>query len=99
MNIDLLKKLADTNGNIAIYQLIEIDRIVTKISQMKENLEEAQQEYDKITTEYRKSLKAIQKECKHLITSFIEDLSGNNDSYRQCDICGAEILRDNYRYS
>ncbi len=29
-----------------------------------------------------------QKSCDHFETSFYPDASGNNDSYRQCDLCG-----------
>lgn len=37
----------------------------------------------------RKSLRAIQQQCKHPVTKRHPDASGNNDSQDECEICGA----------
>jgi hypothetical protein len=39
----------------------------------------------------RDDLARIRKECKHYVSTFNQDPSGNNDSCDVCDICGAEI--------
>lgn len=35
----------------------------------------------------KKELKELQKACKHQLTTYHPDPSGNNDSWYECDIC------------
>lgn len=40
---------------------------------------------------HHEAVTKVQKACSHLATTHHSDPSGNNDSYDQCDICGAYV--------
>ena len=39
----------------------------------------------------RQELREAQKKCTHKHTTYYPDASGNNDSWTECDECGAEV--------
>lgn len=54
-------------------------------------LEALDAEYKTKKDALKASLREAQKQCKHEKTTYHPDPSGNNDSYTECDYCGAEI--------
>lgn len=42
---------------------------------------------------------AIQSKCEHLLTKYYSDPSGGSDSYEECQICGLELFKTEYRRS
>jgi len=54
-------------------------------------MEALQKEYDAKREYLKQKLKEAQTKCNHPKTTFHPDPSGNNDSYRECSVCGKEI--------
>lgn len=56
-----------------------------------QSLERLDEDYKLKKDALRATLKEAQKRCKHSKTTYHPDASGNNDSYVECDNCGASI--------
>lgn len=54
-------------------------------------LEKLDAEYKAKKDALRQTLREAQAKCDHHKTTYHPDPSGNNDSYTECDICGAEV--------
>jgi len=54
-----------------------------------EAIEALEQEYKEKREALKATLREAQKKCTHPHTTYHPDPSGNNDSYTECDICGA----------
>jgi hypothetical protein len=48
-------------------------------------------DYQNALSECGKELFEIQKKCKHELTIYHADASGNNDSWTSCEICEKEV--------
>lgn len=48
-------------------------------------------EYEEALQELKKDELSIQKHCLHYSTTYFGDPAGGNDSWTQCDICGASV--------
>ena len=69
--------------------------IKTEIELIENSISEAYNEYIKIKKSGEDRIKVLRKSCKHQEISFNPDLSGNNDAFFSCDICGQEGHRKN----
>ena len=60
-----------------------------------ENLQDKQYkikaDYQNALSEWSKELFELQKKCKHELTKYHADASGNNDSWTSCEICEKEV--------
>ena len=54
----------------------------------------AKEEYEKQLKRIDETEKIMQGACDHPARTFHADSSGNNDSWSECQICGAEIFRN-----
>ena len=52
-------------------------------------MEALQKEYDAERDFLKQKLKEAQKKCQHKKTTYYPDPSDNNDSFTECDECGA----------
>lgn len=79
----IAKEIVDT-----LDEAMLTNKRVSEIRKAKDDLAET---HKKILKEKDLELQAFQKMCKHPLTNYYPDPSGNNDSYTECDICGAEV--------
>jgi hypothetical protein len=77
------------------------------IAERYEEVRDTQQQLDKlaqerceIEKEHKSKLanidavvRRVQTNCTHPLTTFHPDVSGNNDSHTDCDVCGLELRR------
>lgn len=73
--------------------LSDILTITKDIRRFHEDIAKAQKQYEATKQQLQSQLKACQKDCPHFLTTYYPDASGNNDSWTECDICGAEVRR------
>lgn len=101
MNNALLEKILkkaheewDGTGNLVTFQMGKVGAI-RNIQERMHNIvrknHDAHEQYRTIVTELDKERKQVQAECDHPVTTYHPDAAGGSDSWRQCDICGAEV--------
>lgn len=97
LDVEMVEKIIATcpiGVSLATY-LVEQLNIVQKI---RADLTRCHADEEAVKAQYEAAKKAIRdrqahtrKLCQHWKTTYHTGASGNNDSYTDCDICGAEI--------
>lgn len=75
-----------------------LDQQLDKVRNIKQTLKKYQADLvnlEKLHKEERRKImeeiKVVQNGCPHLARTYYPDPSGNNDSYTECDHCGATV--------
>lgn len=64
--------------------------IANRIDKLEEEKQNLQKKLLEDIREINKKIREIRKDCDHQDYTFYGDPSGNNDSFRQCNVCGVE---------
>lgn len=91
MNIALLKRLADKNGNINIDKLLKIQNTLMSMNNLQIKIESVEKEFKAEMHLLKIEKEKIQSSCDHTLLSYHGDPSGGRDSYMECDICGKHL--------
>ena len=65
--------------------------IKKSIEKIEETIREEEKKHEEKIISLKKEIQAIRKTCSHKETKYHPDASGNNDSWRSCIECGAEV--------
>ena len=77
--------------NLDIDKLTAINTIKVGLEIENTLLDKKEKEFNLYKQQYKKNIIEIQSKCKHQLTKYVPDASGNNDSYTYCEICGKEL--------
>lgn len=91
MNIALLKRLADKNGNINIDTLCKIQETFISINNIRMMIEALEKEFKEKMAILKAEEVNIQSSCVHKLVSYYGDPSGGRDYENSCDICGKHL--------
>ncbi len=64
--------------------------IVTTIVDLERLLAAEKLRHDAETARLRNLIAGVRAKCPHALTTFYPDPSGGSDSWRECDLCGAD---------
>ncbi len=81
----------DANAEYIYEKLKENEDIIKGIRIAYIEMDAESQRHEKVIKEIKTKIVALQKNCPHWSKSYHPDPSGNNDSYYECDTCGAYI--------
>jgi len=71
--------------------LEEAERISSKMNELEKDKRDYEKNFRKHIQEKNDEISRIQASCKHHLTTYYPDPSGNNDSSTECNICGKEV--------
>jgi hypothetical protein len=56
-------------------------------------MQNIQETFEHETETFQVKIRGHRNSCQHELTTYYPDPSGNNDSYTECNICGAELSK------
>lgn len=91
----ILNKLIEKFPTKTLEELKEtiarIEDIGTALYNIEYSRKEIEKQYQNNIKEVENNVRRIQHMCKHELTEYYPDASGNNDSSTECLICGKEL--------
>lgn len=67
------------------------EKIASQIARVQRAIQIAEEEHAATMKKFDGEIEAIRVGCRHEFTKYFPDASGNNDSFSECQVCGAEV--------
>ena len=91
LNNELAKAIFGSDGSAKYKEYETAVRIKEEIQKRQTSIRRLLEERDDQIKVLEEEMKKMQAECKHQVTHYHPDPSGNSDSWTECVICGKSL--------